>query len=265
MNGSAASGQGCAGHRRRPWAQPSIVRGSTQAGALVVVTAVREIEEIERDASEAPKGGVAALLADVAFPNLGRSDGTIEFATPNGTGLNNSGRASVEASENKVPSAAGWLGGLGAAPFIGLAGVIPFLHGAPRMLVAHALVAYGATILSFLGGIHWGLAIGSQSSGDNRKFLARLVLSIMPSLVGWAALLVPETIGLLILAAAIAAMLWVDLLATRAGYVPSWYPQLRIPLTCVVVATLLCGAIAQMTQLSETSSGQIERSTPSRV
>lgn len=87
----------------------------------------------------------------------------------------------------------------------------------------------------------------------------------MPSLVGWAALLVPETIGLLITAAAILAMLGVDLLATQAGYVPSWYPQLRIPLTCMVVATLLCGAIAQMTRLSETSSGQIEQSTPARV
>ena len=70
----------------------------------------------------------------------------------------------MEAAETKVPSAAGWLGGLGAAPFIGLAGAIPFLNGAPRMFVAQALVAYGATILSFLGGVHWGLAIGSQSS-----------------------------------------------------------------------------------------------------
>lgn len=149
----------------------------------------------------------------------------------------------MEAAETKVPSAAGWLGGLGAAPFIGLAGAIPFLNGAPRMFVAHALVAYGATILSFLGGVHWGLAIGSQSSGDNRKFPARLVLSVMPSLAGWAALLVPEATGLFILATAIATMLWVDIRATRAGHAPSWYPKLRIPLTCVVVATVLLGAI----------------------
>jgi NAD(P)-dependent dehydrogenase (short-subunit alcohol dehydrogenase family) len=43
----------------------SIVRGLTQAGAHVVVTAAREIEEVERVASEAPKGAVAAILADV--------------------------------------------------------------------------------------------------------------------------------------------------------------------------------------------------------
>ena len=43
----------------------SIVHGLTQAGAHVVVTAAREIEEIERVGSEAPKGTVAAFLADV--------------------------------------------------------------------------------------------------------------------------------------------------------------------------------------------------------
>jgi Protein of unknown function (DUF3429) len=96
----------------------------------------------------------------------------------------------VEAAEIKVPRSAGWLGGLGAVPFIGLAGAMPFLNGAPRLLVAHALVAYGATILSFLGGVHWGLAIGSQRSEDDGKLGARLTLSVFPSLAGWAALLV---------------------------------------------------------------------------
>jgi Protein of unknown function (DUF3429) len=131
-------------------------------------------------------------------------------------------------------------------PFIGLASAIAFLHGGPRIWVAHALVAYGATILSFLGGIHWGVAMGLQKSGDSRGFLARLALSVLPSLVGWAALLVPEMIGLLITAAATAVMLWVDFLGTRTGYFPSWYPQLRIPLTCAVVTTLLFGGIVQI-------------------
>jgi hypothetical protein len=154
--------------------------------------------------------------------------------------------ASMDANDIKVPASAGWLGGLGAAPFIGLAGAMPFLEGPSRMLVAHALVAYGATILSFLGGVHWGLAIGSTSNAENGKLSARLILSVVPSLAGWAALLVSETSGLFILAMAIAAMLWVDIQATRAGKAPPWYPKLRIPLTCVVVATLFLGAIANL-------------------
>jgi len=149
----------------------------------------------------------------------------------------------MAAADTKVPSSAGWLGGLGAAPFIGLAGALPFFTGIPRMLVVHALVAYGAIILSFLGGIHWGLAIGSWNRPDNVKLKARLILSVIPSLAGWAALLAAEKPALYILAIAIAAMLWADIRATRIGEAPLWYPKLRIPLTCVVVATLLFGAI----------------------
>ena len=147
-------------------------------------------------------------------------------------------------ADNHVPPSAAWLGGLGALPFIGLSGAAPFLDGAPRMFVVHALVAYGATILSFLGGVHWGLAIGSQSGADHPEFRARLILSVIPSLAAWAALLFPEQPGLLILAAAIAAMLWVDLRATRRGHAPQWYLKLRLPLSCVVVAALLFAASA---------------------
>jgi hypothetical protein len=70
----------------------------------------------------------------------------------------------------------------------------------------------------------------------------------MPSLAAWAALLVADTSGLFILALAVAAMLWVDLRATRAGEAPPWYPNLRIPLTCIVVAALLLGGVLELTR-----------------
>ena len=144
--------------------------------------------------------------------------------------------------DDNVPPSAAWLGGLGALPFIGLAGAAPYLDSAPRMFAVHALAAYGAIILSFLGGVHWGLAIGSRSEVDDPALRTRLIVSVIPSLAAWAALLVPENQGLFLLAAAVAAMLWVDLRATRLGHAPPWYPKLRLPLTCVVVAALLLGA-----------------------
>ena len=147
-------------------------------------------------------------------------------------------------ADNKVPPSAAWLGGLGALPFIGLAGAAPFLDSAPRTFAVHALVAYGAVILSFLGGVHWGLAIGSRSGADHQELRTRLIISVIPSLAAWVALLFPEKTGLLMLAAAIAKMLWVDIRAARLGHAPRWYPKLRIPLTCVVVAALLFGASA---------------------
>lgn len=145
--------------------------------------------------------------------------------------------------KEKVPSSAAWLGGSGALPFIALAGAMPVLDGANRLFAAHALLAYGATILSFLGGIHWGMAI-SSALADTTKLAARLTLSVVPSLVGWIALLVGGKAGLVLLAIAVAAMLLVDLRASRLGEAPAWYPRLRIPLSCVVVASLLIGAIA---------------------
>ena len=145
-------------------------------------------------------------------------------------------------AENNVPPSAAWLGGLGALPFIGLAGAAPYLDSAYRMFVVHALVAYGAVILSFLGGVHWGLAIVSRSGADQSEFRTRLIVSVIPSLAAWIALAFPESTGLLILAAAVAAMLWVDIRATRLGHAPQWYPKLRIPLTWVVVAALFIGA-----------------------
>lgn len=117
------------------------------------------------------------------------------------------------------------------------------LDGATRPGVAYALLAYGATILSFLGGIHWGLAISPEGGPDTPRLAARLVLSVMPSLVAWVALLVAGNAGLLMLAIAVAAMLAIDLRATRLGDAPPWYPKLRIPLSGVVVASLLVGAL----------------------
>ena len=108
----------------------------------------------------------------------------------------------------------------------------------------HALLAYGAIILSFLGGIQWGLAIARPGGASPDTLGGRLIVSITPSLAAWGALLVPERAGLILLALSIAAMLWVDLRATRLGQAPAWYPRLRIPLSCAVIATLVLGAVA---------------------
>ena len=147
-------------------------------------------------------------------------------------------------SKTAVPSSAAWLGGLGAIPFIALAGAMPFLDGATRPLVARALLTYGACILSFLGGIHWGLTIAPLRETNPSNLAARLTFSVTPSLVAWAALLIAGQAGLLLLAFAVVAMLFADLRATRLGEAPFWYPRLRIPLSIVVVATLTFGAFA---------------------
>jgi hypothetical protein len=140
----------------------------------------------------------------------------------------------------KVPVAAAWLGGLGAIPFVGLALALPLCPAALRLQLDFALLSYGAIILSFLGGIRWGLAIG-QGSETSHRLLALLGLSVTPSLVAWAALMMPNEAGWMTLAAGFVVMLAIDILAARSGDAPSWYPVLRWPLTAAAVASLLLG------------------------
>ncbi len=140
----------------------------------------------------------------------------------------------------EVPAAAAWLGGLGAIPFLGLALARPLSDAALRPQLDFALLGYGAIILSFLGGIRWGLAI-IQGSQTSHRLFRLLGLSVTPSLVAWAALMMPNGPGWMTLVAGFVVMLAVDILAARHGEAPSWYPVLRWPLTGAAVASLLLG------------------------
>lgn len=150
----------------------------------------------------------------------------------------------MQGKESGVPAIAAWLGGLGAVPFVALAVAMLGLDGLTRAFVVQALLGYGAVILSFLGGIHWGMAIAPRATPAGAGLARRLAWSVVPSLVGWAALLVPPVTGLFALAAAFAAMLGIDLQATKLGAAPAWYPVLRVPLTLAVVAALVAAAVA---------------------
>lgn len=142
-----------------------------------------------------------------------------------------------------VPQAAKWLGALGAIPFVVFATLSIIFDGLFQAQVWFALVAYGAVILSFLGGIHWGLAIAEFGTRLDQKAWRRLLISVLPSLIGWTALMIPTATGLLLMAAAFALMLWIDVTASYQNEAPLWYPKLRWPLTLVVVSSLVVGAL----------------------
>ena len=138
---------------------------------------------------------------------------------------------------NSIPPAARWLGFSGLMPFaaFALAGLLPL---APFHAEAPAvLLAYGAVILSFLGGIHWGLAI---AEADPARLFARLSFSVLPSLLAWVGLLLPKPAGLLLLAAGFALMLVTDL---RLAAAPGWYRHLRLPLSAGAIGALLLGLL----------------------
>jgi hypothetical protein len=136
-----------------------------------------------------------------------------------------------------VPPAAAWLTLAGIIPFAA-ATLGSFLSGPLGSFAAFALLAYGAVILSFLGGIHWGLAIARPDPS-----FARLGLGVLPSLIGWTALLLGGRFGLLLLALAFLLVFLLDRQLTREGRAPPWFPKLRLPPTAAVVLCLLVAAV----------------------
>ena len=115
-----------------------------------------------------------------------------------------------------------------------------WLLDGPRLdAVLELLAAYAAVILSFMGAIHWGLAMrGAPRAGR------AMALSVLPALLAWFALSIPPGGGLAVTAVGFAGVYWMDARAVAAGAAPAWYRRLRIPLTLAVLACLAAALAA---------------------
>ncbi len=146
-----------------------------------------------------------------------------------------------QADPSSVPFAPALLGALGAVPFVALAAAAVIDTGALAPAITFAVTSYGAVILSFLGGVQWGLAMGKQRD-DPPGLAVPLTISVIPSLVAWAALFLPDQPGVLVLAAAFAVVGLHDMWASRRAAAPEWYGTLRVWLSSIVVPSLLIAA-----------------------
>lgn len=75
----------------------------------------------------------------------------------------------------------------GLIPFVGLTVLICFVSAELQPFVALALTGYGAAILAFLGGIHWGLAI--KSDVEHKVF--HFVWGVIPAIAAWICVIMP--------------------------------------------------------------------------
>ena len=142
-------------------------------------------------------------------------------------------------ASSKTPTAAVWLGYAGAIPFILGAALLLFGGASLRGLASGLLLNYGAIILSFLGGVHWGASIARDDSG-----FGPLGRSVTPALVALIAITVGGAPGLGALIVGFCALLLYDEHESRDGRTPGWYPKLRRPLTALVVGSLIAGLFA---------------------
>lgn len=139
--------------------------------------------------------------------------------------------------QNNIPRAPLILGLAGALPFWAMG--LGLLLTRDPLLAAFAVkggIAYGAVILSFLGGIRWGEALKPYGARERAWAFS---LSVVPSLAGWAALLMPSIPALsLLVAGFLMQSLW-DVTSAQEGRLPGWFGKLRAILTSLAVTALI--------------------------
>jgi hypothetical protein len=138
---------------------------------------------------------------------------------------------------------------------LGVAGLIPFMflgiasvgaNARNTLAAVQGLIGYGAIILGFLGGVHWGFTLSEagdlSETGDARAARARLGLGVVPSLVGWAAILCSiigqQVLALAVLIAGYVGTLIVESRAQKRDLLPGGYIALRWVLSLLVIAIL---------------------------
>lgn len=143
-------------------------------------------------------------------------------------------------SESTIPRPALQLGMAGLLPSLAALAVM-LAWPAARGAAATAGIAYGAVIASFVGGAWWGLAAGRAGPETQARFL---VLSIIPSLIAWLAVLAPPPTGFATLALLFLVLPPTDRRLANASVAPAWWVSLRRPLSLAMAALHAAMAVA---------------------
>lgn len=131
------------------------------------------------------------------------------------------------------------------ASVLGYAGLVPFALGALGALlmdelasarVQYALLAYAAVILSFIGALHWSNAL----IRDNSR-AGELLVSVMPAILAWLALLMPVSLASPFILAGFVIIYLYD----RKGWSHiGWFAKLRRNLTIGATLSIATGWLA---------------------
>ena len=148
---------------------------------------------------------------------------------------------STNGNSSSFPVVARWLGYGGVIPFVALALSLTVgldLTGLGLSDATGKLVAYGAVIISFIGAVHWGLALHAERSKQTLLY----VYSVVPALAAWGWYFVAARSALFGMALTIVVMYFVDRFLL-ADVVPAEYLKMRLHLTIVVALCLLLAAV----------------------
>lgn len=104
-------------------------------------------------------------------------------------------------------------------------------------------MCYGVTIVSFLGAVHWGVAMSSSLAGPVAARIANegFVYSVIPSLCAWPVALMEPGAGAVVLSLLLPGCYIADYARRNMG-LPHWYMALRVPLTLLATFGMLLTA-----------------------
>ena len=140
------------------------------------------------------------------------------------------------------PLSAQLLGYGGLVPFAGT-GVLAWIAWPAEMAhtALQAQLVYAAIVLSFIGGIRWGIAMTKRGHFKRRApdgLGAEFALAALPAAIGWLILFAPAEVALVVFGLFFAAQTLSDRRAVKAEDAPDWYGPLRLQLTVFVELSL---------------------------
>ena len=149
----------------------------------------------------------------------------------------------MSVEEERVPRMAAALAAAGLIPFLwGSATTLsPALAAAGRdwlpagLTGPEVLLRYGIVILCFMSGVFWGFATRASGRGAGIVYL----MSVVPALYIFFKIGTTPQGTALSLVIGFAGLLAIDWHVWRAGMAPAWWMRLRLPVTGVVLATLI--------------------------
>ena len=129
------------------------------------------------------------------------------------------------------------LGIFGLVPFVASSvGIFYFPSSLNQLLNLQAL--YGCSILSFLGAVHWGIAMNSPNSSK------RYIVSVLPALLGFSSCLIPHVpVTLIVQGIGFLGLYGYERKLYKANLIPKWYIRLRFGLTAIVLISLTSSII----------------------
>lgn len=136
----------------------------------------------------------------------------------------------------------------GTIPFVAAAFVLLFGNhtglGMFRPLASQAITTYAAVVVSFLGGIQWGIGIATfEQQPQTARSL--FLLSVVPALLAWAMLFLPASASRMVVAMFLIGFVWIiDALLYLQKVIPPWFFRLRSLVSAVMIIALVIGLVA---------------------